>query len=424
MSSFSIYSAVLAVLLTFLDTTCARTILDNQCWSEGTLQTITLQSHKTSTPSKITEIANGIPTTPRPVFSFHLPWPWTHQPICTTPLPSIQSPLCIYTSTTFASGRGISIVTTPSLAAHVASLPAFAQSSILQNDGTNKPTHLWFTSSIPGKGIGTLALHDLSPGTQILRYTPALLAYLEADLGTLEREALWSLAITRLPRPTREAFMALTYIYGDPRVRVQDIVKGNTFQLAIAGANHLAVYPETSRLNHDCGPNAQYVIDAETLTHTVRVTRKVEEGEEISIAYTSPLENCAARKAKLQEGFHFECGCQRCRNREESDKLLDEINMIQAGLNDWSDASSATPQMAQRLVELYEAEGLQGFLDVPYGFMALAVNAVGESGEARAWAGRAREAVLGKDGKGADALRIWTQIIEGAEAHWSYRRRL
>lgn len=422
MSLFSVFSAIVAVL-SFLDTTCAHTILDDQCWSESTLQTITVQSHKTSTPFRIIEIVDAIRTPSRPAFSFHLPWPWTHQPICTSPLPSIQSPLCIYTSTTFASGRGISIVTTPSLAAEIATFPAFADPTVLEKDGTNKPTNLWFTSSIPGKGTGTLALHNLSPGTQILRYTPAFLAYLEADLATLDREALWSLAVSRLPAHTRTMFMALMYIYGDPRVRVQDIVKGNTFQIEIRGANHLAIFPETSRLNHDCAPNAQYVIDPETLTHTVRVTRAIEEGDEISIAYTSPLEKTAVRREKLGEGFHFECGCARCRNHGASDAVLDGINAMQQQLNDWGPDSQATPEMAQRLVEVYEGEGLQGFLDVPFGFMALALNAAGDSAGARVWAGRARDAVLAKDGKGADALRIWTRILEDAEEHWSYRRR-
>lgn len=218
--------------------------------------------------------------------------------------------------------------------------------------------------------------------------------------------------------------MELMYIYGDPRVRVQDIVKGNTFQMELAGANHLAIFPETSRLNHDCSPNAQYVIDPETLTHTVTVTREIEEGEEISIAYTSPLEKSEVRRDKLREGFHFDCACRRCREHGKSDEVLDQINAMQQQLNDWSPASQASPEMAAKLIQLYEAEGLQGFLDVPYGFKALADNAVGDTERAQVWAGRAREAVLMKDRRGAEALGIWTQIIEDAEGHWSWRRRL
>jgi hypothetical protein len=80
--------------------------------------------------------------------------------------------------------------------------------------------------------------------------------------------------------------------------------------------------------------------------------------------------------------------------------------------------------MAQELVQVYIDEGLEGFLDVPYGFAALACNAMGRTEEARVWARKARSAVLMKDGKTADALRIWDSLLSDAEGHWSYRRRL
>ena len=423
MFSISLTSAILAALSCSIYTTCAQTVLENQCWPETRLQTITLQSHKTWTRDRAIEVANPISTITRLNF-FHLPWPWSYSPICIAPLPSTQLPLCIYTSTTFASGRGITVVTTPEVAAHLASLPPFTTPSVLDTDETNKPNGLWFTSSIPHKGTGTLALHNLQPQTQILRYTPAFLAYLEADLATLDREALWSLAISRLPPSTRSSFLSLTTIYGDPRVRTQDITKANTFQLSISGSNHLAIFPEPSRLNHDCAPNAQYVLDPDTLTHTVRTTRFVPDGDELTISYTSPLESTTVRQAKLQSGFHFECKCKRCVESERSDAVLERINALQAQLNDWRAGSSATPEMAEELVGLYVDEGLEGFLDVPYGFAALACNAVGRAQEASVWAEKARSAVLMKDGKGADALRIWDSLLDSVEGHWSYRRRL
>ncbi|KAJ4318803.1 hypothetical protein N0V94_004227 [Neodidymelliopsis sp. IMI 364377] len=282
----------------------------------------------------------------------------------------------------------------------------------------------WFTSNIPYKGIGTLALHDIEPRTKILQYTPALLAYLESDLSTLDREALWRIAINQLPEETKAAFLELTYIYGDERVRVQDITKANTFQLSVRGHNHLAIFPESSRLNHDCAPNAQYVVDPELLTHTTRVTRAVNKDEELTIAYTSPMDMVAARQERLASGFHFACRCARCTEGERSDAVLARINALQAQLNDWSSTSQASPNMAEALLKLYVEEGLEGFLDVPYGFAALAYNSVGRTEEAKTWAAKAKSAVLIKDGTGAEALRTWDDLTRDAEAHWSYRRRI
>lgn len=104
-----------------------------------------------------------------------------------------------------------------------------------------------------------LAKKSLEPKTRITAYTPALVALLEDELSTSDRETLYRTAISQLPEHTRERFLALTYVYGMPEIRVQDIVKANTFQLEIGGRNHLAVFPEPSRLNHACGPKYVYV---------------------------------------------------------------------------------------------------------------------------------------------------------------------
>jgi ribosomal RNA assembly protein len=157
----------------------------------------------------------------------------------------------VYTDTSFANGRGISIVTTPSLATKFAALPAF-QASPPEHVNTFSDT--WFTSSIPGKGMGMLASVPLDPKTRVLAYTPVFIAYLEADLETMEREALWRVAVEQLPEQARHQFLDLAVVFGDPRFKVQDIVKANTFQVVVGDGNHLVVWPETSRLNHECAP--------------------------------------------------------------------------------------------------------------------------------------------------------------------------
>ena len=275
-----------------------------------------------------------------------------------------------------------------------------------------------------GKGIGSLASQNLEPDTEILKYTPAFVAYLEHSLPTLEREALWRTALLQLPQKTRDSFLALSYVHQDERVRAQAIVQANTFQLNIDGVNHLAVFPETSRLNHDCAPNSQYVIDPEWLSHTVRTTRRVRDGEELGIAYTSPLEKTKVRREKMREGFGFLCQCARCVDSERTDNVLDALHTLEAHLNDWTSSSLATPVMADQLIALYEQEGLQGFLDVPYGHRALAANAVGDMEGARAWAEKARREVLGKDGRAAAAMGVWEGVVRDARGHWSFGRRV
>lgn len=221
-------------------------ILDQQCWHEYPLSKVDIRS---SSNPKI-EIASRLRHSRHAEEKVHAPW--SQPPICTDVLESINDKLCIYTSDSFSNGRGISIFTTPSLAAQFASLPAFADQSALATQKINVNTETWRADSIPSKGIGMLATRPLVFRDRLTAYTPAFLAYLESELGTLEREKWWRLAIEQLPEKTQNDFLGLATVYGDERVRVQDIVKANTFQIQVGDGNHLAVFPETSRLNHAC----------------------------------------------------------------------------------------------------------------------------------------------------------------------------
>jgi hypothetical protein len=401
-----------------------KKVLQYQCWHElPPFLSFELQSSRDGTfefqvnqETTTTGQGKDIPDNPH--------FPWSYAPICTESLPDLGSKLCVYTNTSFSNGRGISIFTTPSIASEFANLPAFQDPTTLQEKNINTNSGVWTTTSLPGRGIGMLASKPLKFGDRITAYTPALLAHLESDLGTLEREKYFRLAVSQLPSATQNDFLNLSYVYGDERIRAQDIVKANTFQLQLGESNHLAVFPETSRLNHACAPNAQYYLDPSLLTHFVHATRPIAEGEEILISYTSPLELTEVRQQHLQEGFHFKCACPRCTNPHISDDTLSKMLDMQNSLNDWSPPSLGSPALSEQLLSLYRQQGLQGFLDVPYGFAALAYNAVGESEKAAEYAEMAKESILMKDGAWSRNLGLWNELLEGPEKHWSYRRRL
>lgn len=80
--------------------------------------------------------------------------------------------------------------------------------------------------------------------------------------------------------------------------------------------------------------------------------------------------------------------------------------------------------MAEQLLDLYRDKGLEGFMDTPYGFAALAYSAVGDEGMAVRYAEKAREAVLLKDGEWVESLGIWEEMIRDVRGHWSWNRRV
>jgi len=181
---------------------------------------------------------------------------WSYKPLCTNVLREINDRLCVYTNASFGNGRGVSIFTTPGIAAHFVTLPVNQNPTVFAE--INKATGAWYTKSLPGRGIGMLAKQALKRGDLITAYTPVLIVYMEAALSTMEREKYLRVAIEQLPPKTRIAYQSLATIYGDAETIIQDVLKANTFEVQIGGHRHMAVFPETSRINHDCGP--KYVI--------------------------------------------------------------------------------------------------------------------------------------------------------------------
>ncbi|OQV04662.1 SET domain-containing protein, partial [Cladophialophora immunda] len=322
--------------------------------------------------------------------------PWSYKPACTAKLSLIGSELCVYTDRYFSNGRGISIFTTPEIAGEFAAVLASLQDPpLLDTLGINGFSGAWYTHPVPGKGIGMLAKHDLRRGDTITAYTPVLLAYKEAILPKDQRETFLQLAIAQLPAPSREAYLKLATISDDPGILAQDIAGANSFEMRLgkgkadapsseAAAAHLAIIPEASRMNHDCAPNAIFHTNASTLAHVVRATRPIRKDEEITIAYTNPLEPRAVRQKYLSDAFHFTCACSRCLRGgrdtgatadadADADTVLSEIAALQDALaRGWSDpASAAGVTHAERLVRLLRAEGLDGYLDPAYCYAAL-----------------------------------------------------
>ncbi|KIW72858.1 hypothetical protein PV04_01022 [Phialophora macrospora] len=359
----------------------------------------------------------GLDTKGKDAFS-----PWSYEPICTSHLPRIQSKLCVYTDIRFGGGRGISIFTTPQHARTVGSL---LLSHLEDSDRmVNLPSQAWYTQTTPSKGVGMFAKNGLNPGDLITSYTPVLLAYKENILSRDERERLLLHAVTRLPDWARATYRALATMSHDDAFLMQDVAAANSFEMSIGGMAHLAVVPEPSRINHDCAPNAIFGANSTALVHTVRATRVIAKDDEITIAYTNPLEGFAKRQKYLLDAFGFECTCSRCRRGESGDAALVEIASLQQSLSRWSDPTSATStKQAERLIQIHREEGLDGYLDPAYCLAALMYNSVGSERGAKKYTKLCIEAVELRLGPGAEDLPKWREMLRDVKGHWSWMRR-
>jgi hypothetical protein len=350
---------------------------------------------------------------------------WTEEVKC---IPNITESYCVYTNDNFANGRGISFFTTPAIAERVASLPAFTRKRLYDNVNVfdNPP---WEIKYIPGRGNGLFATRTLHRGDPIVADTPVGVYHSDAfphdfPLGYIYLHT----AFIQLPKPSQKLFLeTMAFAEGDP---IMERINTNAFSGEFEGASHFLMYPETARMNHDCRPNAMYYYDPKTLIHATQASRTIRPGEEITIPYINILQPRSDRQAALSNYWGFKCTCSLCSSSSththNSDARIRRIIHLQNALADWSSSSLGSPSTAQKLIDLYEEEGIHAAKGTGHIFAALAYNAVGETGKAREHAEKALEAGLVNNGhvngEAGDESEM-KSLLGWAEGHWSFMAR-
>jgi len=150
----------------------------------------------------------------------------------------------VYTSTGFANGRGISIITDDDIATKIEDLPSFVQTSAFNstNNFSNAP---WEVKSVLGRGKGLFATRKITRGEVILSNFPVAVLHMEAFPldHALNYEHL-HLAYNQLPSATKALFMDLTaHNSGDP---IMERINTNAFAGEFGGSPHFMMYPEAA----------------------------------------------------------------------------------------------------------------------------------------------------------------------------------
>ncbi|TGO38006.1 hypothetical protein BHYA_0084g00380 [Botrytis hyacinthi] len=333
------------------------------------------------------------------------PSPWQYSPLCsniTSTSPKTPQ-FCVYTSTTFASGRGISLLTTPKIASKIASLPGFTSSLPFQplyNSSNPAPFEI---RQLPGRGMGVIATRPIKRGTILFAY-PTIGIYhnsafprshnSSSSSSPQNHTSLFSLSATQLPPSTSNLLYSLAAHEPLCQLHNSEGIIGrlntNTFGEDFLGQEHSIVVPETARLNHDCRPNANYYFDARTLMHYTVAGRDIAVGEEITITYTNPLIPSGSRRSALHHSWGFHCTCPHCLlpvpQRQHSNHLILTILSLQSAL-EYNSSSPFPPvdfiSKSLYLIELYRLEGLQSHIGDGYRSAALAYSVVGREWETR-----------------------------------------
>ncbi|KJZ71992.1 hypothetical protein HIM_08620 [Hirsutella minnesotensis 3608] len=116
----------------------------------------------------------------------------------------------------------------------------------------------------------------------------------------------------------------------------------------------------------------------------MRAVRGIARGEEVTVPYFDEpwklhFKPFAARQLILTEMFKSPCLCSLCLKGSSSDEALEEIFILEQTLtSNWKSGTAITTNDALKLIQLYEKEGLEAFIDMAYGHAALAYGAVGD----------------------------------------------
>ncbi|KAK3688982.1 hypothetical protein B0T22DRAFT_536027 [Podospora appendiculata] len=237
--------------------------------------------------------------------------PWTHAPYC---IEAADSPWCVFTNAAAPAGHGISIITTPALAADALSILHSQFDRPFQDPEKAYGTRPYEVRDVPGKGKGAVANQKIEAGRVVLVDHAAVLAAVEypADVTKEEVQELMREAVARLADPGCILNLSRKGRDEEGVAEVEDLLLTNSFVVPLGGELVMGLFPNLARINHACDPNAFVHFSEVTLAMTIWSARDIEPGEEITISYSDPTATYEERQDALLNIWGFKCTCDMC----------------------------------------------------------------------------------------------------------------
>lgn len=278
-------------------------------------------------------------------------------------------------------------------------LPLLAQCAIsvcrIGDTGTRlqHATRMYEIRTAGVKGLGAFAKSAIPRGTRIFAERPLLAISADGDVYGASR---------RLSPEAREHFMQLsTHIskqlsflrwiqvawytakhtfksvlgqspedhrIGSKRslqehMKALSIFRNNVFDL---GNDRRAVFRNISRINHSCIPNAQGNFNDSLDRFTIHATRRIEQGEELTISYLQEHGAMrASRQQRLLDSYGFACACPACDSATKAGRDSDERrSKLHSELAEYAQVEGNTTegelQLTERFIKLFEDESIAG----------------------------------------------------------------
>ena len=342
---------------------------------------------------------------------------------------------CIYANPSASGGAGITVITTPS---SLERLKAMERALGVPDTSELPDPPPYEVKDVPRKGKVLVATAPIKRGTTLLSSEPLMIVHRGFFIETSpeRQDALLDAAVKLLPVKTQKR----VYEQIDPAnnvVTLKDVVERRSFEANLGlvwvgkdgydGEKHLLNFPGAAPLQHDCRPNAAFHIDA-PLVHQVTAVRKIEPGEEITISYFNPFLATADRQENIRQWLGGSCGCDACTKGGNLDQILvsdgrlEEIKEIQTKLRDFE--AKLTTGTLERLVQLYQDEGLESRMAEMFGQVAINYNSLGDQKRAIRFAEKAVQAGIIENGRSSNDVIAMRILAKNTLKHYSWRARI
>jgi hypothetical protein len=272
-----------------------------------------------------------------------------------------------------------------------------------------------------GKGLGAFATRVLEPGDVILAEAPVL------QIQPPPFQERRGYPLTEMGRSIRNAFESLTeelqlevlslHAYTtraekeSPDVdELVPIFRSNAYTTD----RHISLFPKIARINHSCRPNTSYIWNKRLGKQVLYATRRIEQGEELSVSYIPLLYNRSDRQKRLKQ-YGFKCSCEACSgDNGKSDTRRDRIRRAFSSLEPQLtlDGAQDTGTIKQsrlladqsiELAHLVEEEGLADYRARAYRVAAIAHAMVAAWENATLYAHKSYQLRLMADSKSPEA---------------------
>ncbi|KAK5656821.1 hypothetical protein OQA88_4369 [Cercophora sp. LCS_1] len=293
--------------------------------------------------------------------------PWSYQPWCTPPNDA-NSKLCAFTVSSLRGGQGMSIVTTPTVAANIANNLQDPDISWLERERGERlaadPTKPYIIKQVPGKGLGVIATRPIPEDTVIMVGLPLMMQITDSRKWPT-RKVFETLQHASMRLPMAEKQRLLNMAHKGKGYIVDDIMKTNTFQVTVDRVEHSGLYPEIARINHACKPNCYVRYSPRTLAVEAVVYKDIAEGEELSLSYI-PMNFLTAQRKEFLENWGFNCTCSLCTDKEASHHSDHNRQRIQEVLESLDYPDNQTHEKVKAAImeveDLVKQEALEGQL--------------------------------------------------------------